>query len=149
MKNNYEEVKLIYVNKKDKENIGLGLFGIFGLFPGIFFGFNKDNYKNKGEEKGEEKIRIFGDKFVENNKDNCKIYYNGKEKELRTYIMKKDFNNNNKIEVILRKYKDVVDMSFMFYDCNSLLSISYITKWNMNNVTDMSYMFYGCNSLTE
>ena len=28
MKNNYEEVKLIYVNNKDKENIGLGFFGM-------------------------------------------------------------------------------------------------------------------------
>ena len=30
-------------------------------------------------------VRIFGDKFVEKNKDKCKIYYNNKEREFFTY----------------------------------------------------------------
>ena len=40
-------------------------------------------------------------------------------------------------------------MSYMFYGCSSLTSLSDISKWNINNVTNMSYMFYGCSSLTS
>ena len=36
-----------------------------------------------------EKIRLFGDKFVENNKDNCKLIINNKEEELKSFIEKK------------------------------------------------------------
>ena len=39
-------------------------------------------------------------------------------------------------------------MSWMFYYCESLKSLSDISKWNTNNVTDMSYMFDGCKSLS-
>ena len=39
-------------------------------------------------KKNKEDIRIFGDKFVEKNKDKCKIYYNDKERELDTHIIK-------------------------------------------------------------
>ena len=37
--------------------------------------------------ENKENLRIFGDKFVEKNKDKCKIYYNYKERELVTYII--------------------------------------------------------------
>uniref|UniRef100_UPI00261058A9 BspA family leucine-rich repeat surface protein n=1 Tax=uncultured Methanobrevibacter sp. TaxID=253161 RepID=UPI00261058A9 len=39
------------------------------------------------------------------------------------------------------------NMSYMFYGCNSLISLPDISKWNVKNVNNMSYMFYGCNSL--
>ena len=37
----------------------------------------------------------------------------------------------------------------MFCEYSSLLSLSYISKWNYNNITNMSYMFYGCSSLVS
>ena len=40
-------------------------------------------------------------------------------------------------------------MSFMFYGCKSLSSLSDISKWNTNNVTNMSNMFDGCLSLSS
>ena len=57
-------------------------------------------YKNNKEDK----IKIFGDTFVKNNKDKCKIYYNDVEQELVSYINNKN-NNNDMIEIILRIYK--------------------------------------------
>ena len=38
-------------------------------------------------------------------------------------------------------------MSYMFYNCESLLFLPDISKWNTNNVKDMSSMFSYCKSL--
>ena len=43
--------------------------------------------------------------------------------------------------------QQVKDMSYMFYNCESLFSIPDISKWNTNNVIDMSNMFHNCKSL--
>ena len=40
-------------------------------------------------------------------------------------------------------------MSYMFYNCSSLLSLPDISNWNTSNVYDMSYMFYYCSSLSK
>ncbi len=39
------------------------------------------------------------------------------------------------------------DMSFLFYGCTSLISLTDISEWNTSNVTNMSFMFYDCSSL--
>ena len=41
----------------------------------------------------------------------------------------------------------VTSMKYMFYKCESLISLPDISKWNTDNMTDISYMFYGCKSL--
>ena len=167
-------------------------------------------YKQKKYRKI--KVRIFGKKFVKNNKDKAKIIFNGNEYELKEYF--EDFihdedkyeirltlrifedifdlsymfsdcdslylfpddgkieerinncqisnsieseNNNNfntKTNVILKKNSlellntsKVNKMSFMFNECNSLISLPDISKWDTSRVTDMYFMFSGCNSL--
>ena len=100
-------------------------------------------YKNEKEE-----IRIFGDKFAENNKNNCKIIYNGKEEELKV-IIKKENDKKNFVEIKLRIFKDIINMSCMFSNCKSLSSLPDISKWNTNNVNNMSEMFSGCSSLSS
>jgi len=37
-------------------------------------------------------------------------------------------------------------MSNIFNGCESLSSLTDISKWNINNVTNMSFMFDGCSS---
>ena len=96
-------------------------------------------------EKG--KIRIFGKKFVENNQNNCKIIYNNKEQELEEYIKNKNFINSEALEIKLKISKDIIDMSYMFSDCECLSSLPDIHKLSTKNVTDISYMFYYCESL--
>ena len=39
------------------------------------------------------------------------------------------------------------NMSYMFYECSSLISIKNISEWDTRKVIDMSLMFYGCSSL--
>ena len=85
-------------------------------------------------------LRIFGDKFVENNKDKCKIIYNDKEIEINSYIINKESIKNNNIELRLRIYKDISNISYMFYRCEYLKALPDISKLITNKVIDMSYM---------
>ena len=70
------------------------------------------------------------------------------------YLNNKRITNNNnyvvsEIEPFTLKviFKDsLVDMSYMFYNCSSLISLN-LLNFNTNNVKDMSYMFYNCSSL--
>ena len=78
----------------------------------------KPNKSNTG------KIRIFGENFVTKNRDKCKIIYEEKEFELTEYF--EDLNNNK----------------FLFIDL-----IILILKIDDNNITDISYMFSECNTL--
>ena len=70
-------------------------------------------YKNK--------IRIFGELFVKNNKEKCKFLYKDKVYQLKEYFEKK--NNEN--------YKDLIKIKLI----------------GINNITNMSYMFYECSAL--
>jgi len=97
---------------------------------------------------GISKIRIFGSKFIENNKNKCKIIIDNKELEIaEEYNIK--INNNNKLQIKLKGIDNVTNMSYMFYGCSLLLSLPDISKWNTNIITKMSYMFYGCSSLSS
>ena len=51
------------------------------------------------------KVQIFGEKFVQNNKQNCKIIYNNKEYELKEYIndIDKEYNNKDEIKIKLKE----------------------------------------------
>ena len=94
-------------------------------------------------------IRLFGDEFVKNNRRKCKIIIDKKEFNLKTYV---DINvnqlNNGIFEIKLKGIKKVTNMSYMFYNCESLSSLPNISKWKTQNVTDMKFMFYNCTSLS-
>ena len=92
-------------------------------------------------------IRILGEEFVKRNKDNCKMIYNGEEKELSSYVLNEESNEENYIEIKIKIYKDINNMSGMFYNCKSLKCLPDISKWNTINVDNMSAMFYNCESL--
>ena len=63
----------------------------------------------------------------------------------------------NKIQLLSSFYdklnfNNIIDMSFMFYNCESLVSLPDLSKWNnniVNNVNDISYMFSDCRSLSS
>ena len=120
------------------------------------------NYENNNNEikdeiqimykinKFDTKIKLFGEKFVENNKYHCNIKYENKLFNLIEYL---DISNNNnqkdKLEIKLIGINNIINASYMFDNCSSLLSIPNISKWNTNRVTDMSNMFYSCNSISS
>ena len=101
----------------------------------IIYDINKEN-----------EIKIFGTEFVKNNKNRCKMVIDNKE-----YTIKSKYNitkyNKNKLEIKLKGIDSVTNLSWMFYGCKSLSSISDISQWNTNNITDMQNMFTGCSSL--
>ena len=95
-------------------------------------------------------IQIFGDKFVENNKNLCRIIFNGNEFDLcETINININQLKNNIFEIKLKGIKNVTDMSYMFYNCKSLSSLPDISKWDTSNVTNMSCMFGECKSLSS
>ena len=92
------------------------------------------------------KIKLFGNDFINNNKDKCYLEINNEKTELKEYL---EINNKElkQIEIKLYETKPITNMYFMFDGCNSLQSLPDISKWETKNVTDMCYMFYDCSSL--
>ena len=94
-------------------------------------------------------INIFGNNFVMNNKDKCKMIIDNKVTEITEKFFVNNNYNNNKLNIILKGVNDIINMSYMFYECKSLSSLPDISKWKTNNITNMSYMFGGCSSLSS
>ena len=121
--------------------------------------------------------KIFGQNFVNNNKNICKMIINDEEYEL-TSILPEKFRGykGDSFEIKLKGINDVIDLSYIFAGCESLkqlpdfdkidtsrmermrglfafcFSLSYlpdIGNWNIKNVKDISYMFCSCTSLLE
>jgi len=98
--------------------------------------------------KEENKISIFGSKFVKNNKSICKMILDNQEYEItEEYNIENYKNNNNKLNIILRGINNVTNMSFIFDGCLSLSSLPDILKWNTNKITNIRGIFSGCSSL--
>ena len=120
----------------------------------IFNIYNKMNIDEiniiyKIEEK-DKAIKLFDKNFVENNKNNCKLIINGKEKELKEMYNFGLFNTKKDLlEIKLKGITNITNLSNMFEGCSSLSSLADISKWNTSNVKRMDYMFYGCSSLSS
>ena len=84
--------------------------------------------------------------------DNDNIFSNCSENAKRKDM---DINHSNstisdiKDNIIIHQYNYYSNMSEIFYNCRSLLSLPDISKWNTNNVEDISSMFYNCSSLSS
>jgi len=108
----------------------------------IIYNINqKDNFIEE-----EDIINIFGNKFVKNNKNNCKLEIGNKEYEITDKFNIKNYNNNI-LNIKLKGADNITNMSYMFYGCPSLISLPDFVKLNTINVTDMSFMFMECKSL--
>ena len=91
-------------------------------------------------------VQLFDSIFIEKNKNNLKLIIDGKELEL-IGIYQLINNNENILKVKLKGITTVTDMSYIFRDCSSLISLPDISKWDTINVTDMSYIFSDCSTL--
>ena len=76
----------------------------------------------------EDKIKIFGETFVGNNRNKCIISYKAKIFPLQTYFFIMDISKedkiNRKFEILLLEMDDISDKSSMFYCCESLIEFS-------------------------
>ena len=96
----------------------------------------------------DDSIRLFGKAFIENNKNNCKIKVNSIEKELIEFYDDIETNKKEeKLEIKLIGINKITDMSYMFNQCKSLVSLPDISKWNTSKITNMKKVFSGCESL--
>ena len=75
---------------------------------------------------------------------NTEIYIDDiKGKEFKNYfipIKEGEFNIEIKFKI------NIDDCSYMFADCNKIININF-NSFKTRNVTNMSYMFYNCESL--
>ena len=94
-----------------------------------------------------DKIRLFGEKFVKNNKNNCYLLIDGKQTELLEYYQLNYKITKHTLLIKLIEKKPITNMSYMFLNCSSLKSLPDISKFNFKNVNYAYGMFYNCISL--
>jgi len=99
------------------------------------------------------KVKIFGREFVDNNKNNCQIFINNKKRELSQNI---DINtcqlNNNEILKVQLKINDLSQMtnlSYMFSGCKELYAVPDISSIRLNNINGIDHLFSLCESLSS
>ena len=72
-------------------------------------------------------IQIFGEKFVENNKNKCIIIYKNQILPIQTYF---PFNfiskEDKKLELLLIELEDITNRSYMFANCEALEEFSFV-----------------------
>ena len=97
---------------------------------------DKDNENQNEKKESEEKIRIFGEKFVKENKGKFKIIYENIEYELTEYLedIDKEHHKEDLVTLKLRFVENNIDMSYMFFNCSKLFSI--LNNININNLND-------------
>ena len=157
---NLSSHKVIGIHKGAKEgknwNLGTFMKGPINDFMKLVDNHNfKANNKKKKDvneliikyKRGNEvNLRTFGDKFVINNKEKCKMVIDNQEYELSNY-----YNIENEIkdffEIKLTGITNIVNASYMFYECKNLISLPNIDKWNTSKIKYMNSMFADCCSL--
>ena len=153
---NLENYKVLGVHKGHPNGnfkFNLGTY-IKGPIEDFYYTIKEKEKESKDEIKiiykigQENKIRLFGEDFVKNNKDICKIIYNGKIDEIQEfYYLNKEKAQKDKLEIKLKGIKKLINLREMFADCSSLLYLPDISKLDTSKVIDMSYLFAGCSSL--
>ena len=111
--------------------------------------FENNNYKNKinliYSVKSNAVYNIFGNEFVENNKDNIELIINGKQSKLVSVYELMPGENN--ITLIIKN--NLINLSYMFYWCNSLKSIHELKNLDVSQTKYFEEMFYGCSSIND
>ena len=92
---------------------------------------------------------IFGHNFVVNNKENCKLVYEGKEYDLRENIIhiRRNYRERYLFSIKLTGINKITDASYMFFKSYALRELPDISKWNTSKVESMNCMFYKCYNL--
>ena len=101
-------------------------------------------------ENKKNKVKLFGELFVKNNFNKSYIIINNKIINLcEFYEYEENAISESKLDVILIEKENIINMSYMFYDCEDLISVPEIEELSTEKVIDMSYMFYNCKSLLK
>ena len=97
---------------------------------------SKDEINIIYEIEDENRIKIFGNTFVNNNKNKCRIIFENKEYDLVEHFNLKKYSNKkySKLELKLKNINAIQDMSCIFSGCASLISLPDISNWNTSNI---------------
>ena len=112
------------------------------ILKDINFDYIKIAYKFDEKMKD---IRIFGEKFVEKNSD-LKFIYEGKKYNIKSFLSASEIKSNT-INIYLSGFNNSIDLSHMFSCCEEENYISFDSFLRYNHIIDISYMFYNCSSL--
>ena len=147
------------VNNKD-ENVGIFIRYLIDQFYIEMMTQGIDYYENYFDginfidiiykiNNPKEKLKLLGEKFVENNKNVCEMIINDYEYELCSFIDIKKYNYDNSgiFKIKLNGVKNITDMSYMFYKCKNLISVPNISQMNTSKITNMNRLFEGCQLL--
>ena len=96
----------------------------------------------------DEKIKIFGDKFIDNNLYKCKIIYDDNEYDLNNDFYP-NFNYSNDFQIKIKGINNIINMSYMFENCTNIKSIYDLNNIDTSKVINMKNMFDNCVSLTN
>ena len=93
-----------------------------------------------------QKIKLFGNDFVEKNKNKCSLTINQKEYGLINNINTPILKENKFIEVKLKIKKSLNSLKDMFSNCENLISVR---EYNLNTkkITDINNLFSECINL--
>ena len=136
--------KIIESNSiKDKFN------DIFNIYSKMNIDEISINYVIK--EYLQKQVKIFSKEFVEKNKKNCKIIIEGKEQDLKEIHTFGFFFGTDKdsLNIKLKGITNITNMNNMFNECESLLGVPDIHRWNTSTITNMSGIFEGCKLLSS
>jgi len=89
-------------------------------------------------------IKLFGDKFVENNKNNAFIINEEKGEKIELTEKYKFKNKFGEIDIKLVIIKEKINMNYMFYNCIDLISLDNISNWKKTKAIGVSHLFYNC-----
>ena len=104
---------------------------------------NEINIIYKTDEEGIE--NIFGEKFVENNKNNIELIINGNKNDLiNKYELRK---GENSIKMIIKNR--ITNLEYMFFECKSLKNIEELKYLDTKDINNFNYIFFGCSSLSD
>ena len=117
-------------------------------------------YEFRKEDIKDDSIEIFGEKFVENNKEKCFLIINEKFMDINNSICLKDiydyfnidlFNWPIKlnIELIEKQDNQMTDLSYMFLKISNLLPTSNFDDFDFRSVTNAEFLFCNCSSIIE
>jgi surface protein len=139
------------INESKIENKITAVFGIYDRLKIPDSNIPKEPNSIRYKIGKKRRIRIFGDEFVKNNKDNCKIIFDNNEQELKAFFDLKDIKIKDQIlEIKLQSMNNLKNLSHMFNECSSLIELpSDLSNLKTENETSFSYMFNNCNQLTS
>ena len=142
--NNYQNINNI--NNINIKKINKDLNKYYDNIINIFYEFKKE-FTIVYKKTNNNKIKLFNEEFVNNNKDKCFLEINKKRIGLCEFY---DLKYEDILFVKLIEKNKINDKSYMFYECDNLYFLpdfqEWISKTNIDKI-DINNMFYNNNSL--